>query len=330
MRWRMGMRTGCGMMRGEPHTPYAAELYLRGRFEVTDPAQVSGLKLSVSYHGGVIVYVNGREIGRGNLAKDAKGAEALAESYPVSAFLTGKGLLAGEEADAVRSRKVEVDVPADALHKGVNVVGIEVVRAPYDKGVADYWAKRKDTRELGEKAIPYDLNWATCEVEDVTLTGTGSGVSSNVGRQKGLQAWSSDLLRYDTPADMPDNCEPVQAVTIEGPRNGWSSGKVVLGSTKAIEGLKATWTDLKQGDSTIEAPAMRARYGVTFEGAGRPDARLESLLEEPLESFPAVEEAGAAVVPVWLTVKIPATAKPGTYTGQVSIAVRGKGRWRCR
>ena len=41
---------------------------------------------------------------------------------------------------------------ASALQKGVNVLALEVIRAPYDKAVAEYWdyAKRKDARELGE------------------------------------------------------------------------------------------------------------------------------------------------------------------------------------
>ena len=45
-----------------PHSPYVSNLYARGRFEVTDPAQVKELKLSVDYYGGAIVYVNGQEI----------------------------------------------------------------------------------------------------------------------------------------------------------------------------------------------------------------------------------------------------------------------------
>ena len=319
---------------GEPHTPYAAQLFLRGRFEVTDPAQVKNLKLSVGYHGGVIVFLNGKEVGRGHLAKDAKGPEMLAESYPRDAFVTKQGNLAGgRQADTVRERTLQIEISAADLHKGVNLLGIEVVRSPYDQVVADYWAKRRDTRELGEKSIPYDLNWYTCEIQSVQLAGVGSGIVANVARPKGLQAWNSSLLKYDTYEEKGDPCEPLLPVKIEGPRNGWSSGKVVIGSTKAIQDLKVTWGDFKQGGATIPASAMRARYAVPFQEMGRADARLESLLEKPLASF-AVSPSGAAVVPIWLTVKIPATAKPGLVYGPGDNRLRRarrrlKCRWRC-
>ena len=49
-------------------SPYLERLCLRGKFTVTDPAKVKGLSVSVDYHGGAVVYVNGQEIGRQNLA----------------------------------------------------------------------------------------------------------------------------------------------------------------------------------------------------------------------------------------------------------------------
>jgi hypothetical protein len=317
-----------------PHTPYASNLYLRARFEVTDPAQVKDLKLSVTYHGGAIVYVNGQEIARGNLAKDANEATAVAESYPANVFVLDNGDIVNDfwgykgpkEAITGRQRKLtDVAVPASALHKGVNMVAIEAIRAPYDKSVAEYWvkSKRNEGRELGEAALPYDFNWYTCEVDDVRLTAASpAGLVPNVGRAKELQAWNSDVLATDTYADMGDHCEPLHPVTIKGPRNGWSSGKVVISSPKAIEGLKVTWTDLKQGAATIPAAALRARYAVAFADKPIVNAPLESLLEAPLESFGVA--GGAAVVPIWLTVKVPAEAKAGLYTGQATVEVKGE------
>ena len=323
-----------GNARTGPHTPYASNLYLRARFEVTDPAQVKDLKLSVTYHGGAIVYVNGREIARGHLAKDAKGATAVAESYPSSVFVLDNGDIVMDywgykgPKEAVTGRRREltdVAVPASALRKGVNVLAIEVIRAPYDKSVAEYWdkSKRKEGRELGEANLPYDFNWYTCAVREVKLTAAGpAGLVPNVGRPKELQAWNSDVLTTDTYGDLGDRCETLRPVTIKGPRNGWSSGKVVIGSPKAIEGLKVTCGDLKQGSAVIPAAAMRARYAVAFADKPNVKARLESLLEAPLESFPVA--GGGSVVPIWLTVKVPADAKTGAYTGQVTIEVRGE------
>ena len=38
-----------------------------GRFHVADPEQVKALTLAITYRGGVVVYVNGREVARGHL-----------------------------------------------------------------------------------------------------------------------------------------------------------------------------------------------------------------------------------------------------------------------
>ena len=69
-----------GGARATSRTPYLADLCLRARFEVTDPAQVKDLKLSLTYYGGAIVYVNGQELVRGHVAKEAR--PVLAEGYP--------------------------------------------------------------------------------------------------------------------------------------------------------------------------------------------------------------------------------------------------------
>ncbi len=323
-----------GPAQSGPHTPYASNIYLRAKFDVTDPAQVKDLKLSVTYHGGAIVYVNGHEIGRGNLPKDAKEAGAVAESYPSSVFVQANGEIVldswgyhgPKEALTGRNRQLtDLAVPATALKKGVNVLAIEAIRAPYDQSVAEYWdkSKRKEGRELGEPGLPYDFNWYTCEVKEVKLTASGpAGLAANAGRAKELQAWNSDLLTSDTCGDLGDRCEPLRPVAIKGPRNGWASGKVVLGSPKAIEGLKVTCGDLKQGAAVIPAAALRARFAVSPAEQPEVDTPLESLLEKPLPSFPVAR--GGAVVPIWLTVKVPATAKPGAYAGQVTVEVKGE------
>ena len=44
-----------------------AVLCLRGRFAVTDPAAVEALYLSLTYRGGAVVYLNGKEVARRHL-----------------------------------------------------------------------------------------------------------------------------------------------------------------------------------------------------------------------------------------------------------------------
>ena len=324
-----------GTARTFSHTPYLADLCSRAKFEVTDPALVKDLKLSVAWYGGVIVYVNGQEIAQGNLAPEASARasavdfpESLAESYPPEAYLTDKGQMvpggwAAERhkaAMAARERKLtDVAIPTKVLRKGVNVLAIEVVRSPYHKLMADK-KNQSQNREVRGQNCPYNFTWSTCELRGVKLmAGSAKGLVPNASRPKGLQAWTSDFLTADFATDLGDRCEGLRPVVIKGPRNGWSSGKVVVGSPNAIEGLKVTPGDLKQGDAVIPAAQMRARYAVPY--GARADSPLDSLLEAPLESFPTTNKA--AVVPIWLTVKVPRDAKAGTYAGQVTLEAKG-------
>jgi hypothetical protein len=93
-------------------TPYLARLCLRTHFDVTDPAQVKGLKLTLSYYGGAIVSVNGQELVRGQVAKD--GEVELAEGYPVEAFVSADGKILPDRGAAGRERTLtDVAVPAE-------------------------------------------------------------------------------------------------------------------------------------------------------------------------------------------------------------------------
>ena len=78
-----------GGARATSRTPYVARLCMRARLEVTDPAQVKGLKLSLTYYGGAAVYINGRELARGSVPKE--GAPIMAEGYPPEAFVADDG-----------------------------------------------------------------------------------------------------------------------------------------------------------------------------------------------------------------------------------------------
>jgi hypothetical protein len=291
-------------------TPYLAKLYLRNHFMVADPAQVKDLKLTVSYFGGAIVYVNGQELTRGDVAKS--GAVELADAYPEEAF-AAKPTVSRE-----RSLK-DVAVPAKFLHKGVNTLAIEIVRAPYNKIVED--PKSKVKLEDAKGGVPFSLGFNTCQMGRVSLVAAGGdGVATNLGRPVTWQAWNSDLLTLDRDSDRADRCVPLGPVVIRGARNGWYSGKMAVGSPKALEGLKATVSDLKLGSATIPASAIRLRYGSTWDGG--PNGTLEALLEAPVAVFPAGKNG--TIVPIWLTLKIPAAAKVGTYTGQLTVAAKGE------
>jgi len=337
-------------------TPYLARLCLRGKFQVTDPAKIKALTMTVGYHGGVVVTVNGTEIARGHMPAGPVSASTLAEGYPAEAFLMPDGTVIDRRSQgpektrriALRERTLaDVPVPAKLLRKGVNVVAVEIIRAPYHK-IMD--AKQARSRGGGTQHL---LTWYTCEVRRVQLSAAGpEGLVANATRPQDWQVWNSPLLMSDFDMDFGDAAEPLRPVRIVAALGGTFNGKVVVGSTRPIRGLKATAEDLKGTGGTIPASAVRIRYAVpwgnewmTIPYTGqiapypRPADVFGALLEEPLDEFPVREKEPApsryivqtpnqpdpvagAVVPVWMTVTVPADAKPGTYTGRVRIEAR--------
>jgi len=301
-------------------TALAARICLRGKFTVTDPAAVADLRLTVGYKGGLIVYLNGEEIHRAHVEKGAAVADGLA----------------GEE------RLLEDHtVPLDRLVEGVNVLALEAVRSVYPQV---------------EEEDNYEPN--ACEFLHARLSAASAGgLVPNVVRPAGLQVWNADVLAADVDLDFGDTAEPLRPVTIVGARNGRFSGKVVVGSTEPIRALAARPEPLVGGGGAIPAAAVRIRYGVRGGGSGPnlstrlvPHApypqyanRLSALAEEPLEEFEVLvpgrrgrqywrfesfpgqpETVNGAVVPVWITVQVPADAGAGDYAGAVRIEVDGQ------
>ena len=302
-----------------PKSALVSRVCLRGKFIVTDPHAVTGLQLSAGYRGGLVVYVNGRQVHREHISEGGHVAEGPAgEERTLSAF----------------------PIPEGLLTKDMNVVGLEVVRAPYP--------------EATENNV-YEQN--ACEILHVRLTSPGAaGLISNAVRPDGFQVWNADAMAVDFNADFGDQAEPLRPVQIAGARNGTFSGKVVVGSTESIHGLKATPAALEGASGTIPAANVRIRYGVPWGEQPQIDNtelrkvpvygsyanRLGALVEEPLGEFgvsvphqsrlfyrfPKVsgkpEPVSGAAVPVWITVRVPADAAAGTYVGAVRVEAQGE------
>ncbi len=349
-------------------SPYVAQLCLRGRFTVTDPAKVKELVLTVGYHGGAIVYVNGKRIKQAHLPEKVEdGSKALAEGYPEEAFVNEKGgmLAGGKKASAeakqrltLRTRKLsDVAIPSEFLRSGVNVVAIEIIRAPYGKVMEKFRDKFNHPgiqRLLKQKKLASFIvfDWNTCDIRYVQLAASGNqGLVQNAVRPAGLQVWNSNLMASDFGLDFGDPAGKPHPITIVGTRNGSFSGKVVAGSNKAIKGLKAAMSDLK-GAGTIPASAVRIRYGIPWgsdaEATRRyptPPILLGALAESPLPEIPVRKTTASAywlkhgrylvtpnqpspvfgaVASVWVTVDVPADVKPGDYTGELTIEAEGE------
>jgi hypothetical protein len=348
-----------GRARMASRTPLLSHLCLRGKFLVTSPSSVRALTLGVEYYGGAIVSVNGTEIARGNVAAKSE----LADSYPAEAFVKngryvgniGRGEVAFKpEDDNLHLRKLEhVAIPSRLLTAGVNVVSVEILRAPYNKIIDE--VKVSPAKAVND--FSHQFTWYTCDLKDVRLTcGKDDGVLTSAVRPPGLQVWNGDVLTCDMDQDFGNPAEALRPMTITGARNGWFSGKVVVGSTKAIQGLKVTSSALAHGKTVIPAERIQIRYGLLWGQEaltddnympqelpypGLPQA-LTMLAEaapaeapvRPVEGlsygWPYLRRPGqptpvaGAVVPVWVSVHVPKGVEAGAYTGQITVQATGE------
>ena len=344
---------------------YVARLCMRGKFRVTNLAEVRDLRLTLVYHGGAIVYVNGQELARAHLPDTGCPEDDSAEPYPREAYvspddtlLTFRNTTAAKQSAEIlrrydlRDRKFDnLAIPTAMLRQGVNVIGIELIRAPYHYVVEE----KKGSQEYLSRQFKfdYDMSFNTCEFQRVQLgASSADGLIPNATRPEGLQVWNSDLMASDFDLDFGAPCESLQPIHVVGVRNGWFSGKVVVGSDRALTGLKAVASDLACGDVTIPAAEVEVRYGMPWGRENgvwgsiygiednkywrypREPSLLGGLTEQPAAEYPVrnkepsrydlklpnqPEPVPGAVVPVWVTIHVPKTALPGTYTGRLNV-----------
>jgi hypothetical protein len=333
-----------------------AALFLRGKFEVKDPAQVKSCRLSLDYWGGVVVYVNGKEAVRSHITGNNPDALALADDYPVEAFTTPQGKLLGMADDknkerlALRDRNLrEVSIPSALLRKGVNVLAIAVHTAPtYFKG--SVWGDPDILPTIG-------LLNARLMVSPTGAVPTLPEGGTQGARPRGIQVWNCAAYDTVTAFDYGDPLEPLRPIEIRAARNSVFSGRLMVGSDQPIKGLKATVSDLTStGGVKLPASAVRVRYAVPVTvGTPAPKAnaitcsqgksyvapqRFDGLLDAIPAEIPVIQAprprekffnqtvdreslVPGAVAPLWFTVRVPAGAGPGVYEGKVTIAAEG-------
>ncbi|MBA4388965.1 MAG: hypothetical protein C0404_13370, partial [Verrucomicrobia bacterium] len=340
---------------------------LRGRFVVEDPAAVRNLSLSLAYRGGVVVYLNGQEVGRGHVPKAAGADRACpAEPYPEEIHYGPDGKhcwsMDGSvpaEAEALkkfnlRIRESKFSIPAGAIRKGVNVLAVEVHRAPYSAQA------RKADRNGG--------NWSACGLATLELRGDGA-VSSAAVQPKGIQVWSPNMLVRTSPhgtinvgriyqggnaifCNLPltwggESGGSPGPIRICGTRNGVFCGQAVVSSTSPIRGLRAAMGELlrKGGGGKLPISACRVWFQVhpaelpaawSDPGVSAADLLSDAVpVEVPVTPARARSpfvygrvatmswSEGSAMASVWLWVRIPADAAPGEYEGKLTVTADG-------
>jgi hypothetical protein len=328
LRWHIGNTRDKAFRYGFSTGPNVALQCLRGRFRVEDPAKAQGMTLSLEYRGGVVVYLNGKEIARGHLPKDGKIEPlTLAEDYPPEAFIKAdKNPIQLEFHDPEsnpdrverRIRKLEaIAIKPEDLRKGVNVLAIELHRTP-DFGTG-----------LDKQTLSHQAAWNTAGLVDLDLLAE-AGAEPNIARPTGIQVWNASVLDRSSPYDYADPCEPLGPVIIPAMRNGSFTGKVIVSSGSALRGVKAECADLvgADGNGKIPAAAVSIRYTVRDDitlcrWRVGPGGLWDSLVATPPAEQKPYEKGGGAMQPILIKVKVPADAAAGEYQGKLTINAEG-------
>ena len=315
---------------GSARWPGTALLCLRVRFGVVEPSKAKGVTLELAYRGGVVVFVNGTEVARGHVPDGEIAPLTPATDYPREVYVTPDGeallpdygrrkppaeLLPRFEA---RIRRARVAIPPAALRQGTNVLAVAVHRAQPPTDLP-----------LNGKRV----NWETAGLLEATLTAAaGSGLLPNppAGAIE-PHAWTAGpLLRVGVDADRGDPFEPVPPIRLAAPRNGLASGQAVV--TAPPEPNDYPYPTVAAGPLTgpggreIPASAVRIRFA-------RSDDELVALFDTPadlaaarlpIRRRPAAPDENAPQQrPVWVTVRVPPDAKPGRYTGEITLSAPG-------
>jgi len=316
---------------------------LRGRFRVTDPDQVTLLKVMLRYYGGAVVYINGEELQRGHLPKGKLDFDALAEKYPDEAYVTPEGKLYGEgdqkhkERYACRVRDIPpkqwldaVGIPSSKLKKGVNVIAIELHRAP----VSELAVLRKPSK-VSWRGAP--TPWPHCGVVKAQVTfGSLQGLVQCVAPSEPIEVWNAPSAETLYAYDFAHAYEKLSPIRIVGARNGTFSGRIVASSSAPVMGLKAAASELtrKGGGGKIAASRVRVRYAEATPRSISWNSfpRFERLLTEAPEEVPParfrirgrkLQPMPCASVPVWVTIDVPADTSPGVYEGTLQVEASG-------
>ncbi len=320
---------------GDPFVEQVGMVCQRSRFVVKDRRRVSGLTLALTYRGGFVAYLNGREIARAHLPAGPITAATPAEDYPLDAWLYKAGKEKGKYLHAfyvnspwhLRERSFGPKaIPADALRDGVNVLAIELHRSNYHPGI------RRVKGRYG-----WQRRWSTVGLSLLDFRADAPPEAIGDGRpQTGPQAWTADITRAISDRASPSLGETLTPVRIVAVGNGSFSGQVIVADAKPLVGLSARASALSRagGSGTIPAGRVQIRYGAAnplWRGGirwrdavipvGRDVAKagLGTRIDALLDAAPK----DAHAVAVWITVHVPNGLPAGRYTGKVTISVRG-------
>ncbi len=133
-----------------------------------------------------------------------------------------------------------------------------------------------------------------------------------------VAVWNYEILGNAYGVNDPGPVEPIRIV---GTRNGSFSGAVAVESAEPITGLRGSVGALSCDGAGIPAEHVSVRYAVPWTDGRRLPGGLDILLESAPAEIPAHDNR--ALVGVWVTVDVPEDARPGRYTGELTVEAEG-------
>ena len=155
-----------------------------------------------------------------------------------------------------------------------------------------------------------------------TVTAAWIFLSTASRLSAGVPVWTCDIItdEMSTSTNLERTLKPIHLV---GARNGSYSAKVVVESTGPITDVKTSVSALigKLGGSSIPASNVQLRYGKAWDIRNQYTcpSGADILLESPPPEVAIDTRLHRAVLPVWVTVKVPKDAKAGVYAGHVTV-----------
>jgi len=253
----------------------------------------------------------------------------------------------------LRDRTVgPVKLPARLLRAGENVLAIEIRTAPLHP-IAAAWTSF---------VLATNQAWDHCSLVRMRLSDPGGAVPSAMRRPSGVQVWAADMHRRFVSTEYGDPGAKPGTLRFVGVPNGVFSGQIVIATDKALDGVTATASNLR-ADSGAVIPAAHVlirnmpphplshmiRLGqgrgggdigrnvlirpVTLAlrrhgGAARSRDVLDKLARQinffdHIAGVPPRGVPANSCQPMWVTIKVPPLAAPGTYKGAITVAAQG-------
>ncbi len=329
-------------------------------FGIEDPGKVNDLKLEVEYIGGVIVYVNGKEVGRNSMpgpeatwqtgkaavmrgdpatmeketfAAPQSGIMALAEPYPPECYLQPNG----EALPIYRKTDARLQTPEllTIYRQRVRKLSLLIPSSALVKGANLLAVEIRHAPCAPTVSVPF--MWSHAGLQNVTLTSaSGAGVTAYEKAIQGTQVWNANTEEQITDAgirDLPEQISLSMARThlVRGTRlpNAFEPLRPVrmLAPRNGV-GIGQVVVSNLDGvkDLSVSVGALRSTHG----SAAIPSSAVEVFYAAGHANVPYCDAlmtappVGKQTVPVWLRVRAPKTQAPGWYTGQATIKTAGR------